>query len=87
MTKSKKSPAGVRFGVLERIDPPASGKNPAAGAPSVGKPVPLRRCPVCRLRPATEVVELTVVHVRVCTVCAGNAHTALRVFGVLKTLF
>jgi hypothetical protein len=89
--KSKKNPAGVRFGPesLERIDPPESAKSPAAGAPSAASKPLLRlpRCPLCRQRPATEKIELGLVHVRTCAPCAANAHTAMRVFGVLKAFF
>lgn len=63
-------------------------QSPAAGAPSASKPLQqIRRCPLCRQRAATEVIELGLVHVKVCSSCAANAHTAMRVFGVLKTFF
>lgn len=84
--KAKKSP-GVLFGPasLERVPPHEQAKARAAAAPP-NKLVAVPRCPLCRTRAATEVVELGLVHVKVCATCGGNVHTALRVFGALKTL-
>lgn len=91
MTKPKSPRGPVVFGPesLERV-PPAPDKARAAGAPPAAskKPlVPLPRCPICRLRAATEVFEFGVVHVRTCPPCAGNAHAALRIFSMVKGLF
>lgn len=92
-TTPRKPRAGsVRFGPesLERMDPSESARSRAAGDPSGSKPLQtLRRCPFCKQRAATELIEPLpgLVHLKVCAPCAAKFHAGARVFGVLKTFF